>query len=111
MRTDELKQIEFIDVDNLHFDPANPRLPSSVVDGKDDQAVITWMLKDASIIELMGSIGMKGFFPAEPLLVTRDPKRTKHFIVVEGNRRLAAVKLLRDPEGASKRFVTVAHVA
>ena len=52
-------------VEELHFDPDNPRLPASV-DGSDEQAVLDWMLQDAGLVELMGSIAVNGYFTAEP---------------------------------------------
>jgi hypothetical protein len=93
---------EDADVEGLTFDPQNPRLPTSV-DGSDESAVIDWMLRDASLIELMGSIGEHGYFPGEALLVVRRPEPEEGFTVIEGNRRLAAVKLLRDPSLAGVR--------
>ena len=90
----------------LAFDPENPRLPSSV-DGRDDKAVLEWMLRDASLIGLMGSIGEHGYFPGEPLLVAPAAERESHWVVVEGNRRLAAVKLLQDPSLATVRMKAV----
>ena len=90
-----------IPVDQLHFDPLNPRLPNSV-DGSDDQAVLEWMLQDAGLIELMGSIAVKGYFPAEPLLVMPAQGRDGYW-VLEGNRRVAAVLLLLEPTRAPRR--------
>lgn len=105
------QQIVNIPVDKLHFDPLNPRIPTSVVDGNNEKQVINWMLIDASIIELMGSIGEKGFFYAEPLLVVEIPDQPGNYHVVEGNRRLSAVKLLLQPDLAVKRTKSVAVVA
>ena len=105
-----VKQIEDIEVDRLHFDPQNPRLPKSTIDTGDEEQVINWMLRDASIIELMGSIGEKGFFPAEPLLVVEIDDRPNHYSVVEGNRRLSAVKLLLNPDLATKRSKSVQQI-
>lgn len=103
------REIEYLNVDDLLYDPSNPRLPHSIVNSKNDSEVINWMLKDASILELMGSIGLKDFFDAEPLLVVRAPKGKYH--VVEGNRRLTAVKLLLHPELAEKRSKAVQQIA
>ena len=103
--------IEYISVSNLHFDPENPRLPTTTLDRTNEAEVINWMLRDASIIELMGSIGEKGFFPAEPLLVVEIEGRQGHYNVVEGNRRLTAVKLLLNPELAMKRAVSVKSIS
>lgn len=96
-------RIQFLKIEDLFYDPKNPRLPASLVKGEDENEVINWMLSDAAILELMGSIGEKGFFPAEPLLVVRGEKGEGKYEVVEGNRRLTAVKLLKHPELAAKR--------
>lgn len=101
-------EIKYIAVDKLKYDPQNPRLPSTMVEGQNEKEVINWMLTDASIIELMGSIGEKGFHPAEPLLVVADKKG--NFIVIEGNRRLTAVKLLLNPSLATKRTTTIGQI-
>lgn len=100
----ELKTIQYISVNNLLFDPQNPRLPRSI-DASDERAVINWMLKDATIPELMNSIGQQGYFSGEPLLVV--PTGNATHIVVEGNRRLTAVKLLHNPEKANIKSVSV----
>jgi hypothetical protein len=59
------------------------------------------MLTDASLLELMSSIGEQGYFPGEPVLgyINDD----QEYIVVEGNRRLAAAKLLQHPDLAVRR--------
>lgn len=75
---------------DLCFDPQNPRF-YRLNDDYSVAAVIEEMLDDESVQDLMLSIGQKGYFEGEPLLVTRD---NGNRIVVEGNRRLAAVKLL-----------------
>ena len=96
-------------VADLRFDPSNPRIPTDV-DPSDEQAVLDWMLQDAGLVELMGSIAVNGFFPAEPLLITPADTGTGYW-VLEGNRRLAAVKLLLEPERAPRRKAAVAMTA
>lgn len=96
-------RIEFISVDKLQFDIENPRLPSNIAERKDQAAVLEWMLDNENIIELMGSISERGYFFGEPLLVVEKPKDSGFYEVVEGNRRLAAVKLLRNPELAPRK--------
>ena len=93
----EKRSIEYKPVKQLVFDPKNPRLPKTL-DKSDEQAIIGEMLRDALLIELMASIGVNGYFSGEPLLVLR--RDDGRFDVVEGNRRLAAVKLLNDPASA-----------
>ena len=87
------QKIKFISTSELHFDPENPRFyrlndPSSV------EAVIGEMFDDEGVQELMLSIGQKGYFEGEPLLIAAD--KNEKWIVVEGNRRLAATKLLNE---------------
>src|SRR5690606_32493606 len=105
-------QIEFIPVSSLVFDPDNPRLPSTVRVKKDDEdyedEVINWMLQYENVIELMSSIGEKGFFPAEPILVVENGEGK--FEVIEGNRRLTAVKLLNNPSIAQKKKNTISDL-
>ena len=92
--------IEFISLDQLRFDPQNPRLPSSIK-GDDNEAVIAYLLREESLIELMGSIGQQGYFAGEPLLVCQNPADKNIYWVVEGNRRFASVMLLSHPELAA----------
>lgn len=93
-------KIEYFNSEDLNFDPENPRFyrlndPSSV------SAVIEEMLDDEGVQELMLSIGEKGYFEGEPLLIAKDANNA--LIVVEGNRRLAATKLLNGEIDPPKR--------
>ena len=95
-------------VDELHFDPQNPRIPEGV-DGTSDEQVLRWMLSDATLLDLMGSIAEHGYFAGEPLLLA--PRKPEGYTVVEGNRRLAAVRLLLHPEQAPLRKSSVQQLA
>lgn len=86
-----------IPLKELHFDPENPRLPT-FLRRADDGRILEWMLAECGIIELMLSIGAQGFFAGEPVLVVK--RDGGGYIVVEGNRRLAATKLLADDTDA-----------
>jgi ParB-like chromosome segregation protein Spo0J len=100
--------IQRIDIGRLEFDAFNPRLPRTV-DGRNQTAVLSWMLEDASLLELMRSIAIQDYFPGEPLLVV--PLAGDRAVVVEGNRRLAAARLLAEPRSASVRKVAVREIA
>ncbi|WDM88200.1 ParB N-terminal domain-containing protein [Pseudomonas asiatica] len=76
----------------LRFDPENPRF-YRLSKKTNDAAVVEEMLDDESVQDIMLSIGQKGYFPGEPLLVV-GPAADGTYIVVEGNRRLTATKLL-----------------
>lgn len=103
----------------LQFDPENPRF-YRLNDHQSVEAVIEEMLDDEGAQDLMRSIGQKGYFEGEPLLVveiasaaqsaqdTGDRDSKRNYIVVEGNRRLAAVKLLNqelDPPPRRKNSI------
>jgi hypothetical protein len=98
-----------VPIDHLHFDPENPRLPSSI-DKKKEEEIIGWMLTDSTLIELMRAIGALGYFPAEAILGIPFNGKKSHYTVIEGNRRLAAVKLLNNPALAKIKKLAVQQV-
>lgn len=97
-----------VDIRNLVFDPQNPRIPEGL-DGHDEGEILEWMLRNGDLLGLMSSIGATGYSNAEPLLAISDGG--DKFIVVEGNRRLAALKLLLNPERATVRRTSVKDCA
>ena len=66
------------------------------------------MVKYGNIVELMLSIAETGYSDAEPLLVVGDS--SGNYTVVEGNRRLAALKLLNNPELTKVRIQSIKDV-
>jgi hypothetical protein len=104
------EKIEFRNISELVFDPENPRLPKKLrTHGTTEADILDWMLEQENIIELMGSIAEKGFFSAEPLLIVKNKKINK-YDVMEGNRRLAAVMLLNEPNKATKKSDTIKEI-
>lgn len=98
-----------IKIDNLKFDKDNPRLPQKLIGNEREADVIDYMLRNGNILELMKSIAEMGYSDAEPLLVVQDEANGK-YIVVEGNRRLTAIKLLNNPELAKVRKESVREI-
>jgi hypothetical protein len=83
-------------IELLDFDPENPRFFDSASDApSSDEKSIVRMMEEENLDELVGSIGNQGFFPGEPLLVAPNRQLPGRYIVVEGNRRLAALRALR----------------
>jgi len=79
-------------VKGLHFDHENPRLSEYGITTDTPEEDILNILWDAmDVRELVQSTAVSGFFPHEALIVAEENGRK---IVVEGNRRLAAVKTL-----------------
>lgn len=95
--TDTMKNVA---LEYLLLDPENPRLPESVA--RDQQSMLDYIAETTAIEELMEAIAENDFFLGEPVIVVpaKYPQEGK-FIVVEGNRRLTAVKLLKDPSHCS----------
>ncbi len=91
-----------IDVSRLDFDKSNPRFPKDIAEGP-VSLLIERFVRDERLLEIIDSIGDQGYFMGEPLLVV--PSGKKKFVVVEGNRRLAALKLLcREAEAPAGRI-------
>lgn len=96
-----------IKVDDLYLDPENPRLPERLKNAS-EKDVLNWMLSDATLVDLMASIAENGFFNGEPILIVEE--EGKH-VVVEGNRRLASIKLLANPDLASESPRTIRAIS
>ena len=56
-----------------------------------------------SFMDLIRSIATNGFIPADPIVVWQDDNNNR-FYVAEGNRRVVALKLLRDPLKAPREI-------
>jgi hypothetical protein len=80
-------------VAKLHLDAKNPRLGQDVR-GHAPRDIIQHLFDHDKALEIAQSIVFRGYFVNEPLLaIVEDGQH----IVVEGNRRLAALKALREP--------------
>lgn len=96
-------------VTGLLLDPKNPRIPDS---GRSlsQRDLLADLVANEKVYDLAKSIAENGYYPVEALIIVEESK-SKY--VVEGNRRLAALKLLLSPEsapdkGAERRFRTLA---
>ena len=88
------EEVRLLPVSDLAFDLKNPRLVEfDVVDREADIIKLLWDTMD--VRELALSIAASGYFQHEPVIVAQERDRN---VVIEGNRRLAAVKLLLQPD-------------
>lgn len=102
-------QFRYIPVENLYLDRDNPRLPKSLRESNpSEKDIVNFMLREASTIELMLSIKSNGFFPGEQLLIVETGGN--NYTVVEGNRRLTAVKLLHNSNLADIKQKTISQI-
>ena len=88
---------ERIPTSELLLDPINPRLGEYGIKENATQTDLVKVLwEKMAVEELAMSIAYNGYFEHEPLLV--EPNAKGELVVIEGNRRLAAVKLLLDAD-------------
>lgn len=83
----------------LEFDRHNPRLV--LTNGSEqttDIEIIKTLIREADIGELIESIVANNYMDIEPLIVTeKNVQQAGNYRVLEGNRRLSAIRLLQNP--------------
>ena len=103
MYTDDLQPCE-IPTDDIFLDPNNPRfytekstvdIPDSKISNERVQLKASEEISKYGIQELRNSILRNGFLPLDRIVVRPIEDTDSQFVVVEGNRRLAALKSLR----------------
>ncbi|MFD0795491.1 ParB/Srx family N-terminal domain-containing protein [Mucilaginibacter litoreus] len=87
-----------LSVNDLQVDLKNPRLPQSRA-FIDPTSVMDYLQERENILEVAESIAENGIFPSEPLIAVEEDGIHS---VIEGNRRLVAMKLLANPSLAIK---------
>lgn len=95
---------------DLYLDPQNPRLGRSVIAKNLNQDQILEQMANWELEELIVSFDENGYWPQEALIVTNERlDGDERLVVVEGNRRLAALKLITGNHNAkiSKRLENV----
>ena len=89
-----------VPVDELLFDRFNPRLLGQNADAS-DEFIIAQLYRSAELDELLQSISTNGYLDIEPLIVMADSNGAG-LVVLEGNRRLATLRLLREEDLAHR---------
>ena len=86
-----------ISIEDMELDKKNPRMPDTL-DIK-ESAVIAIMEKKYNVIDIARSIGIHGYMPRENIIITYENNKP---VVLEGNRRITALKLINDPSLSSE---------
>ena len=94
----------FLDPRELKLDLQNPRMPDSHF--SDENEAIQFLSDNADVSELVKSITTSGWFDYEPLIVLKDS-----YVVVEGNRRLAALRIIETPRLQAETGISVPEKA
>ncbi|MDF0596312.1 hypothetical protein [Psychromarinibacter halotolerans] len=103
--------IEYAELKDIKLDPLNPRLGRSLNGASLSQDEIYDRMKDWSLEELATSFLESGFWVHEAVLCVKEElDGEEELVVVEGNRRIAALKRLAktfDGEDTSKRWLDI----
>ena len=106
------RKIKYAKLKQLHLDGNNPRLGRQNTNRELSESRILDLMKDWALEELGLSFLESGFWPQEPLIVVKETMSgEERLVVVEGNRRLAALKLLKlafDGKPSSKKWQELA---
>jgi hypothetical protein len=85
---------EYRPLTELHLDPQNPRLPPDIR-GLPEADIAVFIERQYDPLNVARSIAKHGYFSSEPLIAIHEGDVD---IVVEGNRRLVALKGLTEPD-------------
>jgi transposase-like protein len=97
-------KIDYAKLGSLSLDPNNPRLGRELAGPKTTQSKVLEAMEDWDLEDLAVSFRESGFWPQEALLVVEEQLYGKQtLVVVEGNRRLGALKLLYEAAGGNSR--------
>jgi len=100
-------QVQLIPLAKLDFDVDNPRFGAEVGARQSQQQVLNHLVMTFGIDDVLSSIAVNGYFIAEPMICRKHGDR---YVVVEGNRRLAACLILAgDPRAKDQKSLTITY--
>ncbi len=102
------KTVGKVGTEFLEFDPENPRLIEEGIDNPTDAQIILALADTADLSEVVQSIASNGYFDIEPLIGQRVGNKWR---VLEGNRRLAAIRILQNPTLAKGTGFSVPEIS
>lgn len=95
-------KVDWVPLSQLELDPDNPRFGNADGTKKDETAILDSIVGEYGIEDVISSLAVNGYFPAEPVIAVKRKGKDK-YRVVEGNRRLAACLVLAgDPRAANQ---------
>lgn len=98
-------ELKYLPISVLKLDPKNPRFEAAEHETSQAQFANKLIL-GYEVMQLAESIARNGFIASEPLVAVLDEADPGFYIVVEGNRRLTALKALCDTDFRQSLFKT-----
>src|SRR5260370_2032748 len=92
----------------LDLDPTHPRLVEDGIKNPTESQIILALEDTADVSEVVESIAANGYIDIEPIIGQRVGDRWR---VLEGNRRLAAIRLLQQPALAKGTGIAVPEIS
>jgi hypothetical protein len=102
------KQVGKVQTEYLEFDPANPRLAEDDIKNPTESQIIIALAEMADLSEIVESIAANGYIDIEPIIAQRIGDRWR---VLEGNRRLVAIRILQSPALAKGTGISVPDIS
>ena len=93
-------KVRDLSITSLYLDPLNPRLPEAD-EGLSQRRLLEELVENEKVYELAKEIADKGYYPTESLIAVEENGKK---YIVEGNRRLACLKLLFNPDAAPAKY-------
>jgi hypothetical protein len=97
-----------VPTDLLDYDPNNPRLTEDGIKNPTEAQIVVALAEMADLSELVESIAANGYMDIEPIIAQRIDGRWR---VLEGNRRLAAIRILQQPSLAKGTGIAVPGIS
>ncbi len=86
---------QLVSISSLYLDASNPRFSGGEKETSQNEIVKT-LWREMAVDEIAYSIVANGYFPHE--VIIGEKRQDGKYVIIEGNRRVAAVKLLLDPK-------------
>ncbi|MEC6741638.1 hypothetical protein VXS12_16770 [Acinetobacter baumannii] len=86
------EEITRLNVSEILLDPLNPRLGDSISENMTQEQIVSLIVNNFGVDDLLSSMSFNGYFDAEPLVCQK--RANGEYYVIEGNRRLVACLIL-----------------
>ena len=92
--------IEQVEINKLILDSANVRIPDYIQGEDRQQALLRYLINSEDVLSLVRSFLTEDYIDIKYPVVIKDNGK---YVVLEGNRRVSALKVLCDPTSAGEK--------